>query len=135
MKLVAVESPYAGDIERNLEYLACCMRDCFRHNEAPFASHSLYTREGCLEDDKPEERELGIAAGLAWGDIAEVRVVYTNLGVSEGMKRGIARSQERGQPIEYRELDEEQWDPQPRAIQSGTGWILHPNDRSVRRPR
>ena len=40
MRLVVVESPYAGDVEANLAYLRRAMRDCLLRGEAPFASHA-----------------------------------------------------------------------------------------------
>lgn len=64
MKLVIIESPYKGDIVRNKRYLRACIRDCLRRGESPYASHRMLT--DALDDDIPEERELGIAAGLAW---------------------------------------------------------------------
>lgn len=103
MRLVVIESPYAGDIEKNMRYLDACMRDCFKRGEAPFASHGLYTRKGVLDDNIPDERSLGMAAGFAWGQVANIRAVYTDLGISSGMKRGIETAP-RGQAIEYRSL-------------------------------
>ena len=69
MKLIIIESPYKGDRERNARYLRACIRDCFRRVEAAFASHRMYT--DALDDDVPEERTLGIEAGLAWRDIRQ----------------------------------------------------------------
>lgn len=68
--LVILESPFAGDIEKNLKYARKCMRDCFMRGELPFASHLLYTQDGILNDDLPKERMLGIDAGLCWGKFA-----------------------------------------------------------------
>lgn len=105
MRLVVIESPYAGDEATNLEYLRACMADCLRRGEAPFASHGLYTQPGVLDDSKPEERKLGIAAGFAWRNMAEATVVYTDLGVSRGMVAGIKHAQTvDDHEIEYREL-------------------------------
>jgi hypothetical protein len=101
-RCVVVESPFAGDVVRNLEYLCAAMRDCLFRGEAPFASHGLYTQ--ALDDKKAVERELGIAAGLAWGDRADACVVYTDLGISPGMQRGIEHAEANGCPVEYREL-------------------------------
>ncbi|MFY9457510.1 MAG: hypothetical protein WAP23_01080 [Candidatus Spechtbacterales bacterium] len=105
LRRVIVESPFAGDVERNLEYARKCMHDCLMRGEAPFASHLLYTQPYILDDEIPEERNLGIQAGLAWGSVAEATVVYTDLGISEGMKRGIARAKSEGRPVEYRSLN------------------------------
>lgn len=104
MVRVIVESPYAGDVERNLRYVRACMRDCLIRGETPYASHALYTQEGVLRDEVSEEREWGIAAGFAWRQASEKTVVYTDLGYSRGMKFGIAHAEEIGHPIEYRQL-------------------------------
>lgn len=101
---VLVESPYAGDVETNLRYLRACMADCFKRGEAPFASHGLYTQPGVLDDTIPDEREIGIEAGLIWGNAADLTACYTDLGFSSGMKYGIARAEQIGRPIEYRQL-------------------------------
>ena len=104
MRRVIIESPYAGDVERNLRYLRACMADCLARGEAPFASHGLYTQPGVLDDDVPEERLLGIAAGFAWRAVAEATVVYTDLGVSGGMEMGMRDARMHGQSIERRTL-------------------------------
>ena len=103
-KLVVLESPFKGDIEKNLEYARECMKDCFTRGEFPFASHLLYTQEGILDDDIPKERMLGINAGLAWGENAEKTVVYTDLGITSGMEFGIERAKSKGRPVEYRSI-------------------------------
>lgn len=104
MILVILESPFAGDVEHNLAYARACMRDCFGRGEAPFASHLLYTQEGCLDDTIPGEREMGIAAGLLWGANAAKTVVYTDRGISRGMRYGIENAHKAGRPVEYRSL-------------------------------
>lgn len=101
---VIVESPYAGDIERNERYARACMKDCFDRGEAPFASHLLYTQQGVLDDTITEQRALGIDAGLVWGQCADKTVLYTDLGISRGMEYGIANAEKYGRPIEYRTL-------------------------------
>ena len=106
-RLAIVESPYKGtpaQLGRNLTYARACLRDCFLRGEAPFASHLLYTQPGVLDDNIPEERVQGIVAGLAWGVQADVTVVYTDLGISEGMQRGIESAEATGRKVEYRTL-------------------------------
>lgn len=105
MRLVILESPFAGDVEANIEYARACLRDSLARGEAPIASHLLYTQPGVLDDDIPAERSWGIDAGLAWRRIAEGSVVYTDRGISKGMEYGIAAAREAGLPIEYRRLD------------------------------
>lgn len=81
------------------------MNDCFKRGEFPFASHLLYPQEGILRDDIPEERRLGIEAGLSWGSLADLTVVYTNLGITAGMQQGIQRAKSDGRNVEYRGLE------------------------------
>lgn len=102
-KRVIIESPYAGDVIENMKYLAECMRDSiFKHNEAPFASHRLYTE--ALDDNKPEERTVGIDLAHSWLDVADAVVVYTDRGISVGMSYGIVKAKRLGIEIEYRSL-------------------------------
>lgn len=104
MRLVIVESPYAGDVERNVKYARACIRDCLMRGEAPYASHLLYTQEGVLNDDIQEERMHGIHAGFAWRQVADATIVYTDLGISSGMKYGIEDAEKRGVPVEFRSI-------------------------------
>ena len=101
---VAIESPYAGDVETNLMYARACVMDCLRRGEAPYASHLFFTQEGILYDTIPEERTLGMEAGKIWEQAAEKTVVYTDRGMSGGMKWGVEKAKEAGRTIEYREL-------------------------------
>ena len=107
MRRVIVESPYAGDVERNTQYARKCLHDCLMRSEAPFASHLLYTQPHILDDNVPEQRNLGIESGLAWGEAAEASIVYTDYGITPGMQRGIDRAVARGRPVEYRKLYKE----------------------------
>jgi hypothetical protein len=104
VKLVILESPYAGDIEANIEYARACVRDSLLRGEAPIASHLLYTQPGILDDDIQSERAMGIDAGLAWRRVAEISVVYTDRGISRGMEYGIRAAEEAGNKVEYRTL-------------------------------
>lgn len=104
MRLVIIESPYAGDIESNVEYARAAVRDSLARGEAPIASHLLYTQPGILCDEKPDERQCGIDAGLAWRHVSEATVVYTDLGMSAGMEYGIAKAKEAEKPVEFRSL-------------------------------
>jgi hypothetical protein len=82
--------------------------------EAPLASHLLYTQ--ALDDGDPDERKMGIEAGLSWGALADATVVYIDRGVSRGMKLGIERAKQEGRPVEYRRLYALLSDP------AGPGW-------------
>lgn len=104
--LVVIESPYAGDVERNMAYLRAAMRDSLERGESPYASHGLYTQPGVLDDDDDAEREAGIIAGFAWRRVSEETAVYFDLGITSGMRFGIADAIERGVAISYRSLGE-----------------------------
>lgn len=104
MKLVIIESPYAGDIATHEAYARRCLADSLRRGEAPIASHLLYTQPGVLDDTIPAERQQGIDAGLAWGKLAEMTALYTDYGTSRGMEYGIADATRLGRPIETRSI-------------------------------
>lgn len=117
MERTIIESPFAGKGDtrdardrqtmRNIQYLRACMRDSLcNHEEAPYASHGLYTQPGVLDDTDPDKREHGIQAGFKWGEVAEKRVFYVDLGVSRGMEYGMKAAVKIGQKVEERRLGE-----------------------------
>ena len=83
MRRVILESPYAGDVDRNVAYARACLRDSLLRGEAPIASHLLFTQPGVLDDQIPNERQMGI---------------------SRGMQYGIDRAEREGRKVEYRAL-------------------------------
>ena len=99
---VIIESPYKGNRELNKEYAQAAMLDSLTRGEAPFLSHLLYTQ--VLEDSIPEQRTLGIEAGLQFGRLCHKTVVYTDLGISNGMWQGIESAIDHDRPVEYRSL-------------------------------
>lgn len=123
-RLVIVESPFAGkapiwslrfprfvqnlavrvETWRNIRYARAAIRDCLLRDEAPLASHLLYTQRGVLDDNIPRERQRGILAGIAWGKGVDATVVYIDRGVSKGMSYGITCARVVGRPVEYRSL-------------------------------
>lgn len=106
MRLVVLESPYAGDIRTNVAYARCCVADCLARGDAPIASHLLYTQPGILRDDVPVERALGIEAGLLWAAHAQVSVFYTDLGWSPGMEAALKRAYAEDREAVVRRLGE-----------------------------
>jgi hypothetical protein len=106
LRLVTVESPFTAPTQKgrkeNLTYLFECMKDCLARGESPYASHALFTQ--FLDDDLPDERATGIAAGLAWQRAADAVVVYVDRGISAGMREGIERAKRDGKPVELRTL-------------------------------
>jgi hypothetical protein len=105
MNLVILESPFAGDVASNIEYARAAVRDSLSRGEAPIASHLLYTQDGILDDDIPDERQWGIDAGLAWHGVSTGTVVYTDRGTSRGMEYGIAAARKAGRDVEFRSIE------------------------------
>jgi hypothetical protein len=103
-KLVYLESPYAGDVEKNIKYARLCMKDSLDMGEYPFASHLLYTQENILNDNDPVERTLGIVAGFAFAKFCSKTVIYADLGISNGMMLGIEDAIKNKRIIEVRYL-------------------------------
>lgn len=118
MKFVIVESPFATNTitlsngteyqvtqEWNVQYARACMHNCLAiHGQAPYASHLLYTQPGVLDDDVPDERRLGISAGLEIGRKADLRIFYLDRGFSSGMQWALKFALEIGQECEVRRL-------------------------------
>lgn len=103
MKLVIIESPYAGDIAANLCYLHRCMIHSIQRLESPFASHIIYPQ--ILDDTKPEERRLGMELGFAWLGRADLQAFYTDLGWSNGMIEAYKVGRGLNKAFEIRALD------------------------------
>jgi len=90
-----VQSPYAGDVDRNVRYARICLRDAIERGEAAFASHLLYPQ--VLVDTIPEHRELGLAIEQALFDaMPEAQIaVYWDKGISDGMQSFLDRDRGR----------------------------------------
>lgn len=73
--------------------------------ESPFASHLFYTQTGILDDNLLNERKKGIIAGKQLiRKLNASTIVYTDLGISKGMKLGIKLAKKDKRKIEYRSL-------------------------------
>jgi len=106
VRRVILESPYAANdkhtIEEHIAYARRALLDSLRRNEAPLASHLIYTQ--ALDDGVPAERALGLSAGHAWIAVAEAMVCYVDLGVSRGMQAAIDAATAVGLPVEHRRI-------------------------------
>lgn len=106
---VVIESPFGHNPDgskctpeeyaRNTVYLHRCIRDSLSREEAPYASHGLFP--GALDDEDLGQRAWGIAAGIVWGQEANMTAVYDDYGITEGMKEGISS---REGAIEFRSI-------------------------------
>ena len=65
-----------------------------------------YNYHGHVEDHPMSRhgREWGIMCGQVWAKCAQKVVVYTDKGITSGMKAGIEFAQKNNIPVEYREL-------------------------------
>ena len=78
---------YAGDIQHNIEVAKRLCLMAVESGLAPFAPHLLYTQ--FLDDSDPIQRELGISMGLRFMKTCDLVWVYTDEGISDGMRREI----------------------------------------------
>ena len=108
MRPVIVESPFKTteivfangekftiEESKNVEYAKACCRWVLDQGKSPYASHLLYTQ--MLDDSVPEQRQLGIEAGLAWGPWAKERFFFVDRGFTSGMIFGYNAAEELNQ--------------------------------------
>lgn len=119
MRLVVLESPFAGRIDANIAFAKEAVRDCLHRGESPIASHLLFTQPGILRDDVPGERRLGIDAGWAWYRVASAAIFYLNHGMSGGMAGALAVAEALSVPVEFRFIE-------PIAMLAEINRHLHP---------
>jgi hypothetical protein len=104
VKLTVIESPYAGEVDLNIEYARACVADSLMRGEAPIASHLLYTQPGILDDIEPDQRVRGLQAGHCWLRVAQLCALYCDRGISPGMELAANVARQAGVPIEKRFL-------------------------------
>lgn len=84
MKLTIIESPFAGDLARNCEYLKRAVLDSISRGETPFASHGFFPQ--FLDDSNPQERNTGLILGYNFWEHAERVAFYIDYDMSPGME-------------------------------------------------
>lgn len=99
---VIVESPYGGDIDRNLVYLKRALRDSWKLGEHPLASHGYYPL--FLNESDPTERKEGIEAGYKLWPLANKIIFYADYGMSKGMEAALDRAVHHHLDIEQRTI-------------------------------
>ena len=98
LPLVYIASPFAGDMERNLERARGYCRLAVSKGCIPLAPHLLYPQ--FMDDETSETRELGIFFALVLlGKCDEIWVFGER--ISEGMSREIAKAERRGISVRY----------------------------------
>jgi len=83
MLIIMVESPFAGDVERNIIYARRAMRYVIDRGHVPIVPHLMYPQ--VMDDTDPEER----ARALHMCDILRLRAHETWFFVDYGMSKGM----------------------------------------------
>lgn len=97
--LLYVCSPYRGETRRNKEYARELVKAALNGGFAPVATH-LYMTE-VLDDERPEERNLGMAAGQHIIRRCKYILIGDRYGESEGMKEEITLAALKGLVMLY----------------------------------
>ena len=103
--LVYICSPYAGDVERNVNMARVYSRFAVKNTCIPLAPHLLYPQ--FMDDGSPAERELALFMGLVLLTKCEQVWVFGGV-ISAGMAVEIAKAEKKKIPVRYftEELEE-----------------------------
>ncbi len=94
--LVYICSPYAGDFEANKQAARRYCRFAVESGYIPIASHLLYPQ--FLDDDDPDERNLGIFFGNVLMDKCEELWIFGGK-LSPGMRAELNRAKRKGRRV------------------------------------
>ncbi len=98
MRTVYICSPYraadSAQLDRNIDYAQALTKQAIEAGLAPITPHLYMTQ--CLNEDKPEERAAGMAAGLTLLKRCDFVIVGVKYGISEGMSAEIAAADAAG---------------------------------------
>jgi hypothetical protein len=97
-KIVFICSPFAGDIEGNTRRARRYGRFAVIEKAVPIIPHLMYPQ--FLEEDDPEERQLGIDMGLVLLSKCHELWVFGNR-ISSGMSVEISRAKRWNIPVRY----------------------------------
>lgn len=100
--MVYICSPFAGDVEANVENARKYSRFAVERGYLPITPHLLYPQ--FLDDNSERERDLGLFFGLVLLDRCAEVWVFGDC-ISAGMKAEIERAEARGQIIRYYTID------------------------------
>ncbi len=99
MKRIFICSPYAGDVENNVEAARKLCRKAIEAGHAPFAPHLHYP--GIVDDAELEERAAGISSGLRFMEACDEVWAYIGKGRSPGMIQELTYAASTGKLIKY----------------------------------
>lgn len=103
-----LSSPTPEGVHANLAFARRCAIHCLAKGESPFAGHLFFPQ--FLDDDVPQDRDLGMRAAYEWMAQAETVVAYIDRGFSKGMLADLAVAAGHGDSkvrvrTEFRRLD------------------------------
>jgi hypothetical protein len=98
-KLCYVCSPYRGDVVRNVKYAQELTGRAVRRGLVPITPHLYITQ--ALDDRNPEERALGMEAGLHLLEPCECIMIGGRYGISEGMRYKIEQAHKMGKNFSF----------------------------------
>lgn len=103
--LVYICSPYAGDVERNVNMARVYSRFAVRNTSIPIAPHLLYPQ--FMDDSIQVERELALFMGMVLLTKCEQVWVFGGI-ISAGMRAEIEKAEKKSIPVRYftEELEE-----------------------------
>ena len=103
--LVYICSPYAGDVEWNVNMARIYSRFAVRNTCIPITPHLLYPQ--FMDDGSPAERELALFMGMVLLTKCEQVWVFGSV-ISAGMRAEITKAEKKNIPVRYftEELEE-----------------------------
>jgi len=96
--LVFICSPFAGDVEQNLENARRYSKYAAEQGAIPFAPHLIFPQ--FMDDNDKSQRDLGIFFGLVLLGKCDAMWVFGGT-LSRGMKLEITKAQKRGLTIKF----------------------------------
>lgn len=103
--VVLVLTPWeSGPKGRVRQYIRMCIRDCLVREEIPWASHVMFAWTEALYDDDPEQRAEGLAVAKQMSKRCDLIAVYSDLGVTSGMREVLTFAAFQGKKIEHRKI-------------------------------
>lgn len=102
-KLVYICSPYAGEVQKNVEFAKAACRYAMKQNCTPIAVHLLYPQ--FLDDNDPAQRETGLRMGHRVLEACD-ELWLCGSRISTGMAMELQEAKKLGIPV--REISAEQ---------------------------
>jgi len=97
MKRVFICSPFAADPYRNVKNALMYCREAVLQGYAPYAPHAYLPQ--ALDDTNPEERILGMVAGMSFLDTCDELWAFYDEAPSDGMQLELSAAGSLGKTI------------------------------------